>query len=91
MKIGKYEFDSESQAVSKIEALGNDHDHLIVHLGTIEGSEKWHVDVLWSHTYENTKKVEPESHPYGWKSYSVDPDDNGIHMFFGLDYKSYKL
>ena len=62
-------------------------------------SVKWHVDVLWQHTYETTGEgedavteiVEP-SHPYGWKSYAVgNIDGNGIHSFYGLDYDSLKI
>jgi len=35
MKIGKYEFDSLEQANSKINALGEEHNHTIVKLGNI--------------------------------------------------------
>jgi len=75
------------------------HKHTIVQLGNIvleqgeydeEGNEvvapvlsdKWHVDVLW-------KGV--EDHPYGWKSYAVEIEGNGVHSFLGLDYNSYKF
>ncbi|MCP4490110.1 MAG: hypothetical protein GY820_22755, partial [Gammaproteobacteria bacterium] len=68
------------------------HKHTIVHLGHIveqqgqydeEGNEtvapvlsdKWHVDVLW-------KGI--DDHPYGWKSYAVDIDGDGVHSFLGL-------
>ena len=82
------------------------HKHTIVELGNIvleqgqydeEGNEivapvlsdKWHVDVLW-------KDLEADEdgtidHPYGWKSYAVNIDGNGVHSFLGLDYNSYKF
>jgi DNA polymerase III epsilon subunit-like protein len=75
------------------------HKHTIVQLGNIvlkqgqydeEGNEvvapvlsdKWHVDALW---------LDLDDHPYGWKSYAVDIDGNGVHSFLGLDYNSYKF
>ena len=82
------------------------HKHTIVQLGNIvlqqgeydeEGNEtvapvlsdKWHVDVLW-------KDLEADEdgtidHPYGWKSYYVDIDGDGVHSFLGLSYNSYKF
>ena len=75
------------------------HKHTIVELGNIvleqgkydeEGNEivapvlsdKWHVDALW---------LDLDDHPYGWKSYAVNIDGNGVHSFLGLDYNSYKF
>ena len=75
------------------------HKHTIVHLGHIveqqgqydeDGNEtvapvlssKYHVDVLW-------KGI--DDHPYGWKSYAVDVNGNGVHSFLGLSYDSYKI
>lgn len=75
------------------------HKHTIVHLGHIveqqgqydeDGNEtvapvlssKYHVDVLW-------KGI--DDHPYGWKSYAVDIDGDGVHSFLGLNYDSYKI
>jgi hypothetical protein len=75
------------------------HKHTIVHLGHIveqqgqydeDGNEtvapvlssKYHVDVLW-------KGI--EEHPYGWKSYAVDIDDDGVHSFLGLSYNAHKF
>jgi hypothetical protein len=49
----KYEFGSKGAATTKIKALGVDedgiptHKHIIVHLGEIQGSDKYHIDVLW--------------------------------------------
>ena len=75
------------------------HKHTIVQLGNIvleqgqyddEGNEivapvlsdKWHVDALW---------LDLDDHPYGWKSYAVNIDGNGVHSFLGLDYNCYKF
>ena len=75
------------------------HKHTIVHLGHIveqqgqydeDGNEtvapvvssKYHVDVLW-------KGI--DDHPYGWKSYAVDIDGDGVHSFLGLSYNSHKF
>ena len=47
------------------------------------------VDVLW-HDLE----VEEDGgvdHPYGWKTYSVDIDTEGIHSFLGLNYQDLKI
>ena len=45
-------------------------------------SDKWHVDALW---------LDLDDHPYGWKSYAIDANDNGVHSFLGLDYNSHKF
>ena len=75
------------------------HKHTIVQLGYIvlqqgtydeDGNEltapvlsdKWHVDALW---------LDLDDHPYGWKSYAIDANDNGVHSFLGLDYNSHKF
>jgi hypothetical protein len=52
-------------------------------------SDKWHVDVLW----QDLKAGEDGTidHPYGWKSYSVDIDNEGYHTFFGLSYNANKI
>ena len=82
------------------------HKHTIVHLGNIvlqqgeydeDGNEtvapvlsdKWHVDILW-------KDLEADEdgnidHPYGWKSYYVDIDGDGVHSFLGLSYNAHKF
>jgi hypothetical protein len=82
------------------------HKHTIVELGNIvleqgsydeEGNEivapvlsdKWHVDALWLDLEADEEgKLD---HPYGWKSYAVNIDGNGVHSFLGLDYNSYKF
>ena len=108
MKIGKYEFNSQEQAKTKIEGLGVEtdengntyptHNNTIVELGYItleqgqydEGgnvivepvlSDKYSVDVLWQDSEE----------AYGWKSYRIDVEENGLHGFAGLNYQEYKL
>ena len=78
---------------------GNDyptHKHSLVALGNIviipgeydeEGNEtkapilsnKYHVDVMW---------IGLEDHPDGWKKFAIDIEDNGVHMFAGIDYAS---
>ncbi len=47
------------------------------------------VDVLWSDLeVEEDGNVD---HPYGWKTYSVDIDTEGIHGFLGLSYQDLKI
>ena len=75
------------------------HKHTIVELGHIvkeqgeydaDGNEtkapvlsdKYHVDALFKGL---------DDHPYGWKSYAVDIDGDGVHSFLGLSYNSYKF
>ena len=53
-------------------------------------SEKWHLDVAWNDA-EITSEDGEVDHPYGWKSYAVDIEGNGVHSFFGLSYDSLKL
>ena len=71
-----------------------DGGHTIVHLGYLwitkptydaggevltEGvaSDKYSVDVLWQGS---------ESSPYGWASYEVEPEGNGVHTFAGRNF-----
>jgi len=69
-------------------------------------SNKWHLDVLWKEEQiktvdeeavidEDGNIVTPEvvsyDHPYGWKSYAVEIEGDGVHSFFGLSYESLKL
>jgi len=121
IKVSKYEFDSEEQALSKINALpsvkdedGNDvpfHKHTVVKLGNIvleQGeydengeetkapvlSEKYHVDVLWNGS--EIQEIDEEEnitydHPFGWKSYAVDIDSEGVHSFMGVSYQENKM
>jgi hypothetical protein len=77
---------------------GNDipnHNHCIVKLGNLwetkpvydqdgetinEGIKKtlFAVDVLWD---------DLESSPYGWKTYEVTPEGNGVHTFAGFNFQ----
>jgi len=43
---------------------------------------KWHVDALWHNL---------EDHPYGWKTYSIDIDSEGLHGFLGINYLDHKF
>ena len=69
-------------------------------------SDKWHLDVAWDDADITTVEEEavldddgniisPEvtsvDHPYGWKSYAIDIEGDGVHSFFGLSYESLKL
>ena len=100
----KYEFNSEAQALEKINALpyitdedGNKHlkdNHSIVKLGNLIlnipeydedlneivapiYSEKYSVDVMWDNLNES---------PYGWKSYEIQVEGNGVHTFAGWNF-----
>jgi len=45
-------------------------------------SDKYHIDVIWH---------DLEKHPYGWKTYSVDLQNEGMHQFFGVSYLENKI
>lgn len=45
-------------------------------------SDKYHVDVIWDGL---------EKHPYGWKTYSVDLEGEGMHQFAGVSYLENKI
>ena len=45
-------------------------------------SESWHVDAMWYGLND---------HPYGWKSYSVDLEVEGMHGFAGISYLENKF
>jgi len=105
MKIGKYEFKSEEHAQKKIDKLGLDedgnptHPHTVVKIGYLtitqgeydeDGNEitppvlsdKYSVDVLWQGVEDN---------PYGWATYELDLEHEGIHGFFGRKYTEHKI
>ena len=105
MKIGKYEFNSKEQAIDKIESLGLDedgnptHPHTVVKIGYLtitegeydeEGNEitapvlsdKYSVDVMWQGV---------ENNPYGWATYELDLEHEGVHGFFGRSYTENKI
>ncbi len=56
-------------------------------------SSKYHLDVAWrlEDTYNEDGELIKASHPYGWKSASVDLDNNGVHSFYGVDYLKHKF
>ena len=119
IKVSRYEFNSQDQAESKINALphatdedGNQyptHKHTIVKLGHIvitpgeydeDGnettapvlSESYHVDVLWKDIEEVDEDGNVSiSHPYGWATYAIDLDNEGMHGFMGVSYQENKL
>jgi len=99
MKIGKYEFNSKEQADSKIEALGEEHNHTIVKLGNIvlqqaELDEDGEVitEAVFSDKFHLDVMWDGlDSHPYGWATYAVDLDSSGVHSFLGVDYKANKM
>jgi hypothetical protein len=45
-------------------------------------SEEYLVDVAWYGL---------EDHPYGWKSYAIEIEDEGIHSFLGVSYQEHKF
>ena len=45
-------------------------------------SDKYQIDVLFKGL---------DDHPYGWKSYAVDIDNDGTNSFLGLSYTSLKF
>lgn len=82
------------------------HNHTIVELGFIvleegeydeEGNEvtapvlsdKYHVDVLWNGLEEDENGE--IDHPYGWKTYALDLDHEGVHGFLGVSYLGNKM
>ena len=57
-------------------------------------STKYHVDVLWNGS--EIQEIDEEEnityeHPYGWKSYAVDIDSEGVHSFMGVSYQKNKM
>jgi len=66
----KYEFGSKGAASTKINALGKDHNHIIAHLGEIEESESYHIDVLW----------DGEADP-NWNKQMIWCEPVGLHTF----------
>ena len=56
-------------------------------------SDKYHIDACWDLSDSSDEDGNPvyADHPFGWKSYSVDLDDNGVHSFMGLNYADHKF
>ena len=55
-------------------------------------SDKYHVDVLWKDIEETDEEGNVSvDHPYGWKSYAIDIDNEGMHGFMGVSYIENKM
>ena len=56
-------------------------------------SDKYHIDACWMLNDSTDEDGNPvyADHPFGWKTYSVDLDDNGVHSFMGLNYADHKF
>lgn len=77
--------------------------HIVLEQGTYdeEGNEitppvlssDYHIDVCWdlSDSFDEDGNPVYADHPYGWKTYSVDLDNNGVHSFMGLNYTDHKF
>ena len=99
MKIGKYEFDSLEQANSKINALGEEHNHTIVRLGNIvleqgEYDEEGNVtkEAVYSLKYSvDVMWMGLEKHPYGWGTKAIEIESEGVHGFAGVSYQDNKM
>jgi len=52
----------------------------------------YHVDCLWKDIEETDEEGNVTvDHPYGWKSYAVDPEEEGAHGFMGVLYQENKI
>lgn len=105
IKVGKYIFDSEEQAETKIKGLGVDednnptHNHAIVRLGREvieEGETDADGNVIKETVLSDNYLIDVvwndlEDHPYGWKSYAVTPSGEPLHNFYGIDYLENKM
>ena len=57
-------------------------------------STKYHVDVLWNGS--EIQEIDGEEnitydHPYGWKTYAIEIDSEGVHSFMGVSYQENKM
>ena len=99
MKIGKYEFDSLEQANSKINGLGEEHNHTIVKLGNIvleqgEYDEEGNTtkEAVYSLKYSvDAMWIGIDKHPYGWGTKAIDIESEGVHGFAGVNYQENKI
>ena len=105
IKVGKYIFESEEQAETKIKSLGVDeennptHNHAIVRLGhevIEEGETDAEGNVIKEPVLSGKFLIDVvwngiEEHPYGWKSYAVTPSGEPLHNFYGIDYLENKM
>ena len=98
MRIGKYKFNNEAQAISKIDALEENHNHTIVKLGlekltdaVIDVDGVVTVDATYSDAYLVDALWANGVEPYGWKSYRADIKGEGKHTFLGVKYQDNKI
>lgn len=56
-------------------------------------SELYHVDVCWDldDSYDEEGNLVPVDHPFGWKTYAIDLEHDGVHSFYGLNYQEFKF
>jgi len=98
-KIGKYEFDSLEQANTKINALGEEHNHTVVRLGNIvleQGEYDEEGNVTKEPVYSTKYSVDAmwiglEKHPYGWGTKAIEIESEGVHGFAGVSYQDNKM
>jgi len=98
-KIGKYEFDSLEQANTKINGLGEEHNHIIVRLGNIvleQGEYDEDGNVTKEPVYSTKYSVDAmwiglEKHPYGWGTKAIEIESEGVHGFAGVSYQDNKM
>jgi hypothetical protein len=69
----KYEFNSKEQAEQKIASLPHTDEWSV----EPEYADKYSIDVLWNDLDES---------PYGWKSYEITVEGNGVHTFLGRNF-----
>tara|TARA_R110001592_G_scaffold230244_1_gene487040 strand:- start:537 stop:899 length:363 start_codon:yes stop_codon:yes gene_type:complete len=54
--------------------------------------DKYCVDVMWKDLEETDEDGNVSiDHPYGWKSYAIDLDNEGVHSFFDVEYLDNKM
>jgi hypothetical protein len=107
IKIGKYEFNSEQQALDKIEALGTEIEGVytpdmvdsIVKLGflvitpaTYDADGNEITPPVYSDKYSvDVLWVDRIQNPYGWGTYQINVQGEGAHSFFGVPYQENKI
>jgi len=58
-------------------------------ISSVVRGDKYLVDVLWKGLdYEEDGSID---HPYGWKTYAVDIEGEGVHSFLGRNYQNSKI
>jgi hypothetical protein len=101
MKIGKYEFESQEQALEYINGLGvttdeegkeiPDHENVVVKIGNIcsvpaEYDEEGKITK--EAVYSTKYSVDvlwKEDQPADWEAFNIHIQGNGIHKFLGHD------